>query len=142
MENTCKNCAYFNVCGDVERTEPCNGKKVKIDTIRYQEIAEKAVSKLMEIDPEEAMEFFRDELDLTEEEREYFEIPTEDEFYDQLNEEEYGESYLAWRIRMHEDDYEESYDEDGYDDDSDRGCKDCPEDECTGHCMSCYYRPV
>ena len=30
----------------------------------------------------------------------------------------------------------------GYDDDSDRGCSDCPPDECTGHCMSCYYRPV
>lgn len=30
----------------------------------------------------------------------------------------------------------------GYDDDSDRGCSDCPEDECTGHCMSCYYRTV
>lgn len=26
-------------------------------------------------------------------------------------------------------------------DDSDRGCSDCPDDECTGHCMSCYYRP-
>lgn len=27
-------------------------------------------------------------------------------------------------------------------DDSDRGCSDCPEDECTGHCTSCFYRPV
>lgn len=30
---------------------------------------------------------------------------------------------------------------DDYEDDSDRGCKDCPPDECTGHCMSCWYRP-
>jgi hypothetical protein len=22
------------------------------------------------------------------------------------------------------------------------GCKDCPDDECNGHCMSCSYRPV
>ena len=29
-----------------------------------------------------------------------------------------------------------------YQDDSDRSCKDCPDDECTGHCMSCYYRSV
>ena len=29
-----------------------------------------------------------------------------------------------------------------WEDDSNRGCKDCPDDECTGHCMSCYYRPV
>lgn len=32
--------------------------------------------------------------------------------------------------------------DDGYNDDSDRGCKDCPPDECTGHCMSCFYRPI
>lgn len=29
-----------------------------------------------------------------------------------------------------------------WEDDSDRGCEDCPPEECTGHCMSCYYRPV
>ena len=23
---------------------------------------------------------------------------------------------------------------------TDVSCKDCPDDECTGHCMSCYYR--
>ena len=23
-----------------------------------------------------------------------------------------------------------------------RSCADCPPDECTGHCMSCWYRPV
>lgn len=80
---TCKNCAYFNVCGAVEKTEPCDGKKTKIDPIRYQEIAEKAVSKLMEIDSEEAMEFFREELDLTEEEWEYFEIPMEYDDYEE-----------------------------------------------------------
>ena len=100
--------------------------KEKITWDRMCEIATKALHKLLEDDEEAAIEFFREELDLSEEEREYFEVPTEEEFYDQLNEEEYGESY----------------DEDGYDDDSDRGCKDCPEDECTGHCMSCYYRPV
>lgn len=27
-------------------------------------------------------------------------------------------------------------------DDSDIGCFDCPDDECTGHCTSCSYRPV
>ena len=113
---TCENCAYFNVCGDIERTEPCASKKEKITAIRYQEIAEKAVSKLMEIDSEEAMEFLRNELDLTEEEKKYFEIPTEDDDYE--------EDPAAWE------------------DDSYRSCKDCPDDECTGHCMSCYYRTV
>lgn len=29
-----------------------------------------------------------------------------------------------------------------WDDGSSTGCKDCPDDECTGHCMSCAYRPV
>lgn len=33
------------------------------------------------------------------------------------------------------------YDEEWYDG-SDVGCNDCPEDECTGHCMSCPYRSV
>lgn len=88
MKNTCKNCTYFDVCGDVERTEPCAGKKEKITAIRYQEIAEKAVSKLMEIDSEEAMEFFREELDLTEEEKKYFEIPVEYDDYEEDYEEE------------------------------------------------------
>lgn len=51
----------------------------QIEELRFREIAEKAVAKLMEIDFEEAMEFFRDELDLDEEERKYFEIPEETE---------------------------------------------------------------
>ena len=29
-----------------------------------------------------------------------------------------------------------------WDDGSSIGCKDCPADECTGHCMSCAYRPI
>ena len=27
-------------------------------------------------------------------------------------------------------------------DGSEIGCADCPDDECTGHCTSCRYRPV
>lgn len=27
-------------------------------------------------------------------------------------------------------------------DGSEIGCKDCPDDECTGHCMSCAYRSL
>ena len=26
-ENQCSNCKYFTVCGDPERTEPCNGRE-------------------------------------------------------------------------------------------------------------------
>lgn len=26
MEKACMSCIYFETCGDVERTEPCNGK--------------------------------------------------------------------------------------------------------------------
>ena len=33
------------------------------------------------------------------------------------------------------------YNDEWYDN-SDIGCSDYPEDECTGHCMSCPYRPV
>ena len=27
-ENQCSNCKYFTVCGDPERTEPCNGREL------------------------------------------------------------------------------------------------------------------
>lgn len=37
--------------------------------------------------------------------------------------------------------YQDNYPEE-WDDGSSIGCKDCPPDECTGHCMSCAYRPV
>lgn len=38
---------------------------------------------------------------------------------------------------------EEEFDDSAaWDDDSDRSCKDCPPDECTGNCMSCWYRTV
>ena len=90
---------------------------ISISPIRFREIAEKTISKLLELDREEAMEFFREELDLEEYEREFFEVPTEENYW--------------------------SYDDDvSFEDDSDRGCSECPDDECTGHCMSCYYRPV
>lgn len=36
----------------------------------------------------------------------------------------------------------EEYFEEEWDDGSSIGCGDCPDDECTGHCMSCPYRPI
>ena len=54
---------------------------------------------------------------MSDEEKEFFGIETESE------EEDFDDS-PAWE------------------DDSDRGCEDCPPEECTGHCSSCYYRPV
>lgn len=45
-----------------------------------------------------------------------------------------------WRIENDKGYYDDIPEE--YQDDSDRSCKDCPDDECTGHCMSCYYRTV
>ena len=27
-ENPCSNCKYFTICGDLDRTESCNGKEV------------------------------------------------------------------------------------------------------------------
>lgn len=37
---------------------------------------------------------------------------------------------------------DEDYEDVSFEDDSDRGCKDCPEDACDGHCFNCYYRPI
>lgn len=81
MENTCKNCVYFNVCGDVERTEPCKGKKVNISWDRMCELATKAMHKLLEDDYDSAMEFFEDEAELEDFEREFFGVPMEKEEY-------------------------------------------------------------
>lgn len=39
-------------------------------------------------------------------------------------------------------DEEDFDDSEAWEDDSDRGCSDCPPSECTGHCMSCAYRPI
>ena len=77
---------------------------------------------------------------------------------------EYGEWVMTgdWEtcagcVDMHNAEYDSNLDwrgyaeeaPDGYDDsdweyekNEHRGCSDCPDDECTGHCMSCYYRPV
>ena len=58
---------------------------------------------------------------------------------------EYDDGNVYWETN---DKLNEHIDEDGfcdYDYESTepvRGCKDCPPDECTGHCMSCWYRPV
>lgn len=49
---------------------------------------------------------------------------------------------LNEEIQYSEGNEEEFDDSAAWEDDSDRGCKDCPPSECTGHCMSCFYRPV
>lgn len=46
-------------------------------------------------------------------------------------------------LELFEEIYEEDFDDsEAWQDDSDRGCSDCPPSECTGHCMSCSYRPI
>ena len=32
----CKGCIYFETCGDVERTEPCKGKKTRREELEEQ----------------------------------------------------------------------------------------------------------
>lgn len=53
--------------------------KKKITWERLSEIATQALHGLIEDDYDSAMEYFRDTLDLTDEEREYFGVPTESE---------------------------------------------------------------
>lgn len=56
-----------------------------------------------------------------------------------------GNEYVIADVSMEDFWIEEEEDFDdsaAWEDDSDRGCKDCPPSECTGHCMSCFYRPV
>ena len=79
---------------------------------RLVEIAQLAIDGMRCDDEDSALEYITDTMELTDYEREFFGVPVEEK------------------------------EDDGYDDDSDRGCSDCPPDECDGHCMSCYYRPV
>jgi len=121
--------------------------EIDFTTERLVEIASLAINALRVNDDSLAMGYFREVMELTDYEREFFGIPTEDEdddyFEDCISNEEEQWSY-------EDRNYEKVYhDDDDYfdgsaawEDDSDRGCKDCPPDECTGHCMSCYYRPV
>ena len=114
---------------------------------RLVEIAQSVIDGLMIDGEDTALEYIADTTGLTEYEANFFginyeEMQTYSRYYD-------GEPYDFER-----DDYgneepwgyeERNYQrlsDDGYNDDSDRWCKDCPPDECTGHCMSCYYRPV
>ena len=98
---------------------------------RLVEIAQMGIDGLRSDDEDSALEYFADTMELTEYEARFFginpdEMQTYSRYYD-------GEEF---------DDEDEFDDSDAWEDDSDRGCKDCPPDECTGHCMSCWYRPV
>ena len=35
MKYPCRNCTYFDACGDSERTEPCKGRKSKPQKRKY-----------------------------------------------------------------------------------------------------------
>ena len=66
----------------------------------------------------------------------------EDDYFEDLipiEEEPWSYEDRNYQRLHHEDEPDDSA---AWEDDSDRSCKDCPPDECTGHCMSCYYRPV
>lgn len=108
---------------------------------RLVELANLAIHKLLEDDADEAMEFFESEMYLSDYEREFFGIPTEtdDDYFEDCicnDEEQWSYEDRNYEKVYHADDSA------AWEDDSDRGCKDCPPDECHGHCMSCYYRPV
>ena len=52
---------------------------------------------------------------------------------------------VYWETSDESNEYTDEYDFGDYDYESTeptRSCADCPPDECTGHCMSCWYRPV
>ena len=90
-----------------------------IPRCRLEELATKFKDGLLETDKDFAMEYFDSECEMEDYEKEFFGIESETESEDG----EFDDSH-AWE------------------DDSNRGCKDYPDSECTGHCMSCYYRPV
>ena len=108
---------------------------------RLVDIATKAIHKLLEVDEDSAREFFEEEMQLTDYERDFFDTEENDYFEDLISIEEEPWDYedRNYERTYHDDDFDDSA---AWEDDSDRGCKDCPPDECHGHCMSCYYRSV
>jgi hypothetical protein len=73
----------------------------------------------------------------------YMELEDDNYFEDCISNEEEQWSYedRNYEKAYHNDD-EDFDDSAAWEDDSNIGCKDCPDDECTGHCMSCCYRSV
>ena len=100
--------------------------------LHLEEIATKCLSRMIEDEKDEAYfeeevyDFLYNECGFTESDEKFFEVET------------------MIREAKGEDEEDDEYfdDSEAWEDDSDRGCRDCPVDECTGHCMSCYYRPV
>lgn len=100
--------------------------------LHLEEIATKCLSRMIEDEKDEAYfeeevyDFLREECSFTEAEEKFFEVET------------------MIREAKGEDEEDDEYfdDSEAWEDDSDRGCGDCLEELCTGHCMSCYYRSV
>lgn len=93
-----------------------------ISRLRLEELCTKFKDGLIEDGEDEAYTYFREECEVTPEEAEWLGLDAD---------------MLSGNAK--EDDFDDSA---AWEDDSNRGCKDCPPDECTGHCMSCFYRPV
>ena len=103
----------------------CAGREINFTVERLVEIAQSVIDGLMIDGEDTALEYLADTTELTAYEAEFF-----------------GIDYAGLQYYSRYYDGEEFDDSEAWEDDSDRGCKDCPPDECTGHCMSCWYRPV
>lgn len=130
-------CSYYDFGKYSRLTQPealqlaldaflCKTREDYIPKARLTELATCFKDRLLEENYDSAMECF-EECDLSEYEQKFFGISdffieTETGDSDDFNEEDFDDS-AAWE------------------DDSHLTCKDCPDDECTGHCMSCGYRP-
>lgn len=99
-------------------------KEDYVSRSRLAEVATRFKDALLEADCDSAMECF-EECDLSEYEQQFFGIS--DFFIETGDSEDFDET-----------DFDDSA---MWEDDSHLNCKDCPDDECTGHCMSCGYRP-
>lgn len=107
------------VCFYIAMTEIApEGKSPIIPRMRLEELCTQFKDGLIEDGEEDAYTYFREICELSDTEAE-------------------------WLGLEHWQDEESEFDDSAaWEDDSSRGCKDCPPDECTGHCMSCFYRPV
>lgn len=112
--------------------------KVKAETPEDAErIAKQGYSEcLIELDAEDLTDVSYLTTEITED--------NNDSYYDAtLVESDDGDVY--WKTNNESNEYTDEYDFGDYDYESTeptRSCADCPPDECTGHCMSCWYRPV
>ena len=102
---------------------------------RLVDIASRVIDGLLQDDEASAIEYLVDQVEMDEYEMKFLAALVKDKHGNYKREDDCCNDY-----DYDDDDYYD--DEEEWRNDSYVSCSDCPDDECTGNCMSCSYRPV